>query len=329
MRLRSVKKHNSTLACLSAGIFVLLMCLAGCRSEKKVSGIIPMDKMELILYDYHCAQSMAEIAGDSAEYRRFLYIHSVFQKYGVTEAQFDSSMIWYSGDAALLEQMYQHISERMEQEMDFYASQSGSQENYYGTLSVSGDTANIWSGRKFYFLRAGSLNNRMTFTIFADTTFKIGDSILWQFEPLYIVQGNGGREVYSGLSVHYTDTVVSMHRRFSTDARVDLYVNPVMGERIEKIVGFVYYATPQSDDLEKFRAVALKNIHLVRFHKQQAASDTLVADSVLRTDSLFADSLRSVSVDSQVVRRRESAMEDTVDASIHYSTTTELKRKRR
>ena len=66
-------------------------------------------------------------------------------------------MIWYSADAAQLELMYQHINERMEKEMGLYAvllDNSGA--DYYGTLSQTGDTANIWRGRDFYFLRAGT-----------------------------------------------------------------------------------------------------------------------------------------------------------------------------
>lgn len=320
MRLLSVKYLKKVLAILSVSIFFLLIGLTGCRSERKLPGIIPSDKMELILYDYHCAQSMAEIAGDSAEYRRFLYIHSVFQKYGVTEAQFDSSMIWYSADAALLEQMYQHINERMEREMGEYAALLNGQDDYYGALSVTGDTANIWRGRNFYFLRAGSLNNRMMFTIQADTTFEIGDSILWQFEPLYIVQDKSGREVYSGLSVHYADTVVSVVKRFTSDERVDLYLKPVQGERIEKIAGFVYYATSQSDDLEKFRALVLKNIHLVRFHKPQIVGDTLIVDSVLLPDSISVDSL---------LVRGDSIMQDTANLIKRHSTPADFKRKRK
>ena len=304
------------------------LTVVACRSEKKPSGVIPFDKMEAVLYDYHCAQSMAEVDGDSTEYRRYLYIHSVFQKHHITEAQFDSSMIWYSADAAQLELMYQHINERMEKEMGLYAvllDNSGA--DYYGTLSQTGDTANIWRGRDFYFLRAGTLENRMTFTLPADSSFQIGDSILWQFEPMFVVQNNGGRNVYSGMSVQYEDTIVSVQSRITSDGRVDLFIKPVPNKNIQKINGFVYYATQQQSDEEKFRAVVLRNIHLVRFHRQ--LSDSLSADTLALPDSLINDSLKqTMPVDSILLQDSVKSM-DLPAGGRHQGSPIDYKRKRK
>ena len=271
---------------------------------------------------------MAEVDGDSTEYRRYLYIHSVFQKHHITEAQFDSSMIWYSADAAQLELMYQHINERMEKEMGLYAvllDNSGA--DYYGTLSQTGDTANIWLGRDFYFLRAGTLENRMTFTLPADSSFQIGDSILWQFEPMFVVQNNGGRNVYSGMSVQYEDTIVSVQSRITSDGRVDLFIKPVPNKNIQKINGFVYYATQQQSDEEKFRAVVLRNIHLVRFHRQ--LSDSLSADTLALPDSLINDSLKqTMPVDSILLQDSVKSM-DLPAGGRHQGSPIDYKRKRK
>lgn len=287
----SARNKRILFACFCAGAFWMSLALTSCQTEKKPSNLIPADKMEDLLYDYHCAQGMAESSGDSMEYRRYVYIHAVFQKYGVTETQFDSSMVWYSADAAQLEVMYRHIQERMEKETALYAALLDNQGINYSTLSLTGDTANIWHGRNFYFLRAGTLTNRMTFTIPADSTFQEGDSLLWQFKPMFIVQGSGGREAYSGIAVHYEDTTVSVQRRITSDEQVDLHLRPVPDREIKKIVGFVYYTTSLPSDEEKFRALVLQNIHLVRFHKQKANS--LLNDSIHPADSLALDTIRS------------------------------------
>ena len=50
------------------------------------------DDLEEILYDYHLAQAMAENgARDSMDFRRYSYVRAVFDKHGVTEAEFDTS----------------------------------------------------------------------------------------------------------------------------------------------------------------------------------------------------------------------------------------------
>ena len=46
-----------------------------------------------VLYDYHIAKAMGEEVPYNESYKRVLYIESVFKKYGITQADFDSSMV--------------------------------------------------------------------------------------------------------------------------------------------------------------------------------------------------------------------------------------------
>ena len=76
------------------------------------------------------------------EIQRYLYVQSVFQKHGITEAEFDSSMVWYSSRPDKLYKMYQRLGDR-------YATESRSlglgvsETELYANMSSVGDTANI------------------------------------------------------------------------------------------------------------------------------------------------------------------------------------------
>lgn len=63
-------------------------------------GVLGAGKMEDVLYDYHMAQAMAQqMPGDSIAYYTRLYQEAVFMKYGITQSDFDKSMIWYERHA--------------------------------------------------------------------------------------------------------------------------------------------------------------------------------------------------------------------------------------
>lgn len=90
-------------------VFVLLGCKPG-----KSAGILSESKMENILVDYHLAQGMAENSDMGLEQKRYEYIQTVFNKHGITEAAFDSSMVYYSINAEVLVQIYNKVAKRIE-----------------------------------------------------------------------------------------------------------------------------------------------------------------------------------------------------------------------
>ena len=63
------------------------------------SDLIQPAELEDVLYDYHIAQAMAETRQDSMNFKRYSYVQAVFEKYGVSEAEFDSTMVLYDSHA--------------------------------------------------------------------------------------------------------------------------------------------------------------------------------------------------------------------------------------
>ena len=101
--------------------------------------------MEDILYDYHLALAMSRQKGGSdLDYNRTLYIQSVFKKYGVTEAEFDSSLVYYYSHAYRLKDIYSEVNQRLSDEANNLGVAVGDI-NRYSQYSTTGDTANIWN----------------------------------------------------------------------------------------------------------------------------------------------------------------------------------------
>lgn len=275
------------------------LLLSGCKPDRP-EGVISESTMEDLLYDYHVAQGMAESRTDSVSYYRYLYIRSVFEKYGVSEAEFDSSMVWYSANASYLADMYTRINERYAAELQALGSRVN-QTDLYHSLTATGDTANIWRDTDFALLRPGGMDSHYSFTVEADTSFYPGDDVLWQFRNFFVYQ-EGGREAYAALTVHFdNDSVASVYQHLNTSTTTDLMIRTTREERIRSLTGFVYLTSSEKESKEVFRMMLLNDFKLIRFHEkpeeQKADSTELAADSLrLDADSLANDSLKGKSV---------------------------------
>ena len=280
---------------------LLLTLFVNCKPGVPSRVISPSD-MEEILYDYHIAQAMAEAERDSINFKRYSYVNSVFEKHGITEAEFDSSMIWYSTHATYLQTIYKSIKERYTASVAALGAAVGGNDAF-SNLEQAGDTANIWHERAFKTLRTRPTEDKMTFLLTADTTFRKGDSFLWDFNMVYVSQSKKRNEVYVALYVKYdNDSVIGTTQRVYSNTKIRMKLECDKTNVIKQIGGFVYYKKKTNDDA--FNLLIMDDIKLIRIHtqpkevKQQIKADSLQTDSIVR-DTLLPvhdDTIENVSV---------------------------------
>ncbi len=268
------------------GLFFFLFVLASCSVELP-SYVIPQGKMERILYDYHMAQGMADAQGDDKEENRYLYIQKVFEKHHITEAQFDTSMVWYSGHADHLEEMYKHLDARLARESD-KAGLNIPEEDQFMHYTADGDTANIWSGRDMMFLYGNRESNLYTLTIPADSTYQHGDSFRFRCTNRFIT-ADGQREGYILLQLEYEgDTIVSATSPIvgDYDATISIEQHRVPKDRNLRRIRCTFYYSFEESMEEQFRMWVVSRPLLLRFHNETIeAPDTISSADSLSTDT--------------------------------------------
>lgn len=270
---------------LRVGLLFILFILVSCSVELP-SYVIPEGKMERILYDYHIAQGMADAQGDNKEENRYLYIQKVFEKHHITEAEFDTSMVWYSGHANHLEDMYKRIDARLERESD-KAGLNIPEEDQFMHYTADGDTANIWSGRDMLFMYGNRESNLYSLSIPTDSTFQRGDSFRLRCSNRFIT-ADGQHEGYILMQLEYEgDTIVSATSAVvgDYDATLNIEENRVPKNRDLKQIRCTYYYSFDESREEKFRMWVVSRPLLLRFHHEiTEEKDTLSTDS-LDTDT--------------------------------------------
>ena len=274
-----------------ASLLILLTSLLVACSPSLPSGILDEDDMTDVLVDFHLAQGMAEAQSENTDIARYNYIQAIFRKHRITEAEFDSSMIYWSGRAEDFAEIYDNVVTRVQAQAERMGLELSSNQDQFASLTNEGDTANIWLGKDFACIVANPVQCIYSFTMKADTTFKAGDSFIWRFKTQFVGRSMNN-EAIALLNFYYdNDTVCCINDLLRNRPKNEMRHVPgraIDSLNLRSISGFIYLPPVKGADQPK--PLLVSEIQLIRMHKPQPVAPKVPADT-LRTDSLDADTL--------------------------------------
>ena len=261
--------------------WTLIACLAlltSCGKEIP-DEIIQPSKMERVLYDYHLTLGMSENSKNTEKEARKNYI---FQKHGITSAEFDSSMVWYTRESKELMSIYENLNKRFKREYEHVERLLESREEANTRSFASGDTVDIWIKEDILWFTKAPLNNRLTFEIKADSTFHPRDAFNWNMNYYFMAEG----EAIMGLNVIYeNDSVIGMTKSITESGPQSIYLHTDSAYNIKALNGFIYVPENQT----KQPNILLHKIDLTRYHMPEP-TDSLSTDSVSATQEIKKES---------------------------------------
>ena len=257
--------------------WILIACLAllsSCGKEIP-DEIIQPSKMEKVLYDYHLTMGMSDNSKNTEKEARKKYI---FQKHGITAADFDSSMVWYTRESQELMGIYENLNKRFKREYEHVERLLESREEINTRSFASGDTVNIWMKEDILWFTKAPLNNKLTFEIKADTTFHQRDAFDWNMDWYFMAEG----EAIMGLNVIYdNDSVIGITKSITESGSQSIYLHTDSAYNIKSLNGFVYVPQNQA----KQPNILLHKINLTRYHMPEP-KDSLSTDSISTTEEI-------------------------------------------
>ena len=272
------------------GVAFAFACLASCQ-VKRPGEVLSDEKMEVVLYDYHVAKALGEQLPYNENYKRVLYIESVFRKHGITEAQFDTSMVWFSRHPEAFRTVYEKVNARLKAAKDQVEDLIALRDNK-PKESQPGDSIDVWAWEPVYHLTGMPHDNRVLFELPSDPNFMERDTLRWNVRFNFI---GGGAEhsrdtLYApvmGLQVVYAkDTLLYALRPVLQPGWESLSVSADTMGQIEKVSGFIYYPRQASG-----RILLADSVSLMRYH---AKGDTIqVVDSVQQKQPVVSRTLHT------------------------------------
>ena len=258
----------------SRWLFVVLMAcsLTSCK-VKRPDTVLSDDKMEAVLYDYHIAKAMGEQVPYNESYKRILYVESVYKKHGITEAQFDTSMVWFARHPEALRDIYEKVNQRLKTEKE-KIDDLIAKRDHKPKMSKPGDSIDVWAWQRTYRLTGMPLNSRIWFTLPSDTNFYDRDTLRWRmrfsrehgasllddtlYAPVMSLQ-----VLYEGDSMRYDMQRIRKPGEYVLSVWADS-----LG-KIKEVDGFVYYSRPQASSGGVW---LIDGVKLMRYHARGDSS---------------------------------------------------------
>lgn len=270
-------------------VLSLLVALIACKPSVP-SRFIQPDDMEDILYDYHIAQTMAreEATGETGDYVRSKYFLAVLKKYDVTEAEFDSSLVYYYSHVDELKKIYVRVNERLSDEAKSLGASVGAISRY-SQYSDTGDTANIWKDATDVLLMPRPTINRFDFVVKADSSFLVGDSFMFQFVSEYLWQSGSRDAIVCIVSQYEGDSIIQTVNHVSVSGISQIRVPANRENKLSKMTGFIYL-NDGGDASDTRKMMFISQIQLIRFHNKTNQNENTgpeppKADSLQRIDN--------------------------------------------
>lgn len=275
----------------------LVLMLVSCTPSRP-SGVLSHSRMVALLVDYHLAQGMAE-SGDKEVERRYEYVQAALHKHGVSEEQFDRSMIYYCEQTQRLAEIYREVNTRIEAAAAISGADTEKHKPRYAQLGAVGDTANIWHRQKMVILKPSAGQNIFSFVLEADSNFRAGDSFEWHFQSLFVTKGVRG-EASALLIVRYdNDSVAANTQYVAGEDEHTVRVRPRQKHdtlHIRQVEGHIYLPIDKKKE-NVYRMMTISQMYLLRCHKPQAKPANTAP-----TDSTQTQPADSVAVQRQAVQ---------------------------
>lgn len=186
----------------AASIFAAVMLLLCCGSCKRVPGyVIQPEEMAQLLADRHVAEAVVEYnAGPwRRDSSRIALRDAVYARHGVTQADVDTSLDWYGHNLNRYMEVYDRTIELLETRV----ANSDTRLRTDNSLTIAGDSVDVWPGVRFYSIGTLSPANNIRFALNADENREQGDSYTWRAKFVNNPDGSSWTIV-----AEYADTVV-------------------------------------------------------------------------------------------------------------------------
>ena len=257
------------------------MALVSC--DRTPSGVMSVNKMadliaDLQLADAYIDSHISEFNSDSSKQ---VIKQSVFKKHGITQQDYDSSLVWYAHnmedyikahDKAIgkLKEQYDKLDRGGNGESkELTISEGGKAIHEAGVPqnvaksrtkrlqkigSAAGDTIDLWTGKRGYMLAQGAKRGFITFDVQPDADYKPGD----RYQLAYFLT-RGNNEFKVSMNVDYTDGATSqIARGTNSDGWVIIDVQSDTARHVRRIYGYVSY------DIKRGQTAYVDSLMLLR-----------------------------------------------------------------
>ncbi|MDE6300761.1 MAG: DUF4296 domain-containing protein [Muribaculaceae bacterium] len=137
-------------------------------------GVIPPDRMASLMADMRMADAIVKVRPSDyvAPARKLAIRNAVFERHGITAAEYDSSLVWYGHNI----KRYQDVTDRSIEILEQRLIEANAIAADGLAMSVAGDSVDLWLDAMPWVVTRNSPSNILTFSNDSDANWQPGDA---------------------------------------------------------------------------------------------------------------------------------------------------------
>lgn len=236
------------------GVFLLVIAgLAACSKMPK--GILSEKMMQQVQTDMMVAEAMVNNSYYNDTMKLALY-QGVFRKYNVTQAQYDSSLVWYGRNLDIYMKMYN----RMIVDLDKRIAALGDVQADAGPAS-NRDSLDIWPRRNMFIMEPRSLFNGVAFDIKPEANYSSGSSFVLGVR-FWGLKKDVKFKPELRLSAVQRDTIITISKEIGQDGYYEAVLRTMPTRQIQRVFGTIRFENMDS----AYHKVYVDSLSLMKYN---------------------------------------------------------------
>jgi hypothetical protein len=216
--------------------------------------------MRKVLYDMQLAESLVEVEYDkyrTNEERQKLY-DAVFAKYDITQAKYDSSLVWYGKNMDKYMNIYKAVLKDIE--ANIASMEDVKQDALSGDISLQ-DSLDLWIQKEGFTFKPTPAFNQLVFDIKPQTPYISGNSYVIEFN-VWGVSSRIQEKPRLKLSAVQQDTIVYFDSEISDDGKKMFTLKTIDSLQVNRIFGYIFM-----NNAKPAHQVYIDDIKLMKYNK--------------------------------------------------------------
>jgi hypothetical protein len=255
----------------------LLAATAAC--DRTPDYVLKKSDMVDLLVDIHKAEGVIELNRSKygTDSMRKVMKQSVLLRHGITQEQFDTSLVWYGHNIEKYIEVYDDVIERLEKENSEIEVGDGAERV---NVAVVGDSADAWPGAQLYRFFYGQPSSMLRFNLRRDNeNWEEGDKYTWRFF-LSKVQ----TPLYYSLAAQYADGTTDYISGLSTAQGWNEFELQLDSARVAQIVYGYVSLTPMRTEVAYLDSITLVRTRFASDRYSRALIKTYDPENRLKGD---------------------------------------------
>lgn len=238
------------------GVVLLLGALvAACG--KVPDGVLTEKQMQAVQVDMQLAEAIVNNTGGSFPddaHKEALY-QSIFRKHKITQAVYDSSLVWYGRNLDVYMKVYDRISADLEKRIKDLGDVQAN------VVTVNTDSVDIWALRTNFTFEPKAIFNGITFNINPETNYSSGSSFVLGMN-IWGLNAKMRHTPEVRLSVDQGDTILTVNHIITEDGYSETILRSLPTKQIKRVFGYIRL---NNSDSTSYYKVYADSLNLMRY----------------------------------------------------------------